>query len=62
MKGGLTEVADLFPQRDNLPGDSVLKEYVRAAMRIQKNGMSIGKRPFGAFLMDPDVPALSDRS
>jgi hypothetical protein len=49
-------VAALFPERTVVPEAEELTGYLRIAMEVQKRGMAMGKRPFGAILVGPDVP------
>ena len=48
-------IASLFPERTALPEAEELTRYLRLAMEVQKRGMIMGKRPFGAILVGPDV-------
>jgi len=48
-------VAALFPERAVVPEAEDLTRYLRLAMEVQKRGMAMGKRPFGAILVGPDV-------
>ena len=48
-------VAALFPKRTAVPEAEEFHRYLRLAMEVQKRGMSMGKRPFGAILVGPDV-------
>ena len=49
-------VAALFPERTAVPEAKELSRYLRLAIEVQKRGMAMGKRPFGAILVGPDVP------
>ena len=49
-------IASLFPERTVVPEAEELTRYLRLAMDVQKRGMAMGKRPFGAILVGPDVP------
>jgi len=48
-------VAALFPERTAIPDGEELTRYLRLAIEVQKRGMALGKRPFGAILVGPDV-------
>ena len=48
-------IAALFPERTSVPEAEELIRYLRLAMEVQKRGMAMGKRPFGAILVGPDV-------
>ena len=50
-----TSVAALFPERTVVPEPEELASYIRRAIEVQRRGMAIGKRPFGAILVGPDV-------
>jgi hypothetical protein len=51
----MTSIASLFPERPPLPEKADLVKYIRLAMDVQKRGMAMGKRPFGAILVGPNV-------
>jgi hypothetical protein len=51
-------VAALFPERSSVPSNEEMAQYIRIAMDVQKRGMSMGKRPFGAILVGPDVTPI----
>ena len=50
-----SEVASLFPERSVVPESEELARYIRRAMDVQRRGMAMGKRPFGAILVGPEV-------
>jgi len=54
-----SSVASLFPQRPELPDSGELARYIRLAMDVERRGMTMGKRPFGAILVGPDVTPVS---
>ena len=54
------EIVVLFPERPRVPAEDELIRYIRTAIAVQKRGMSLGKRPFGAIVVGPDVaPCLA---
>ena len=48
-------VAALCPQRPPVPDTDELTRYLRLAIKVQKRGMAMEKRPFGAILVGLDV-------
>ena len=48
-------VAALFPERTPVPEGTELTRYLRLAIEVQKRGIAMGKRPFGAILVGPVV-------